>query len=130
MATLGDQPCVLLSFGGTGIVGTYAVRALTQNGHEAVAISRSAGVGVVTDVTHSTDRRGGSATLLQHDHVSVAIAEERANVRHHVLLSSRHRSSRSKWALRLQAIPRTSGRAGIDLLYHPARRPVFRVSHP
>ncbi len=89
--------------GGTGLVGRHAVRVIAERGHEPVVVARSTGVDVTTgaglddaltdvaaviDVTNTaaTDRARtreffGSATG------HLLAAEQRAGVRHHVLLS-------------------------------------------
>jgi uncharacterized protein YbjT (DUF2867 family) len=89
--------------GGTGLVGTHVVRALRQSGHEAVVISRAAGIDVLTG-EGLTDDLGNCATVVdvlnlpaQTPDEARAIfgratrqllaAEEEAGVRHHIVLS-------------------------------------------
>lgn len=52
--------------GATGKVGRHAVEVLEEMGHDVVAISRSAGVDVVTGVM-STEARGASNAKAKHE---------------------------------------------------------------
>lgn len=89
--------------GGTGLVGRHTVHALGEAGHDAVAVSRSAGVDVVTGAGLDEALAGADAVIdvtnngsVDLDEVraffsaatqNVLAAEARAGVRHHVLLS-------------------------------------------
>ncbi|MEO3870183.1 NAD(P)H-binding protein [Nonomuraea sp. B12E4] len=89
--------------GATGSIGALTVAALERNGHEAVRISRTlgvdlstgdglddalAGVEVVVDVTNAP-ASGRDETIAYFGAITrnLLAAEERAGVRHHVLLS-------------------------------------------
>lgn len=89
--------------GGTGLVGRYTVEALEQSGHEVVVMARSKGVDLLTgdgldealngveaviDVTNSTET-DPAATRAFFDATTRHLleAEQRAGVRHHVVLS-------------------------------------------
>jgi uncharacterized protein YbjT (DUF2867 family) len=89
--------------GGTGLVGTHVVRALRQSGHEAVVISRAAGVDVlsgdgltralnncdsVVDVLNLPGQSADDArAIFGRATGQLLAAEEQAGVRHHVVLS-------------------------------------------
>jgi uncharacterized protein YbjT (DUF2867 family) len=89
--------------GATGKIGTITVAALERDGHEAVRISRSLGVDLLTgaglddalrgvdavvDATNApADDRTGFVSYLGKTTGNLLAAEERAGVRHHVLLS-------------------------------------------
>jgi uncharacterized protein YbjT (DUF2867 family) len=89
--------------GGTGVVGRYVVEAARAAGHDVVVMSRGRGVDLVTgqgvdraldgvdvvvDVTNVTDLRRKVATaFFESTTRTLLAAEERAGVRHHVLLS-------------------------------------------
>lgn len=89
--------------GATGNVGSLTVAALERGGHEVVRISRSLGVDVVTgdgldgaltgvealvDVTNGpTADRAATVEYFATATANVLAAEQRAGVRHHVLLS-------------------------------------------
>jgi uncharacterized protein YbjT (DUF2867 family) len=89
--------------GGTGVVGRYTVEALRRAGHDVVVVARSRGVNVLTgeglddalvgvhagiDVTN-VEAPDAEATreLFGATVKTLLAAEERARVRHHVLLS-------------------------------------------
>jgi uncharacterized protein YbjT (DUF2867 family) len=89
--------------GATGNVGTLTVAALERNGHDVVRISRSLGVDLVTgvgldaaltgvesvvDATNGpAGDRAGTMAYFATTTRSLLAAEQRAGVRHHVLLS-------------------------------------------
>lgn len=89
--------------GGTGVAGRYTVKALRRTGHDAVVLSRSRGVDVSTGKGLDEALVGADAVIdvinLQAPDVqstqdlfltatrNILAAEQRAKVRHHVLLS-------------------------------------------
>jgi uncharacterized protein YbjT (DUF2867 family) len=89
--------------GGTGLVGQHRVAALRRAGHEAVVMSRSRGVDLVTgagldravegvdaviDVTNArTLQPEQTAAFFGRVTKQLLSAEQRAGVKHHVLLS-------------------------------------------
>lgn len=89
--------------GATGTIGSYAVAALEREGHEAVSISRSAGVdaysgeglagalaGVDAVIDASNNRSQDEAEIVDFFGTTsrnLLAAEQEAGVRHHVLLS-------------------------------------------
>ena len=89
--------------GGTGVVGRYVVEAVRAAGHETVAISRSAGVDLVTGTGLADALKGADAVIDVSNTTSLSpskavqffstatshllAAEADAGVRHHVALS-------------------------------------------
>ncbi len=89
--------------GGTGLVGRHAVEALQRAGHDTIVVARSRGVNVLTGeglddalagvdaVIDVTNMRAPSAqatrNLFAAATSNLLAAEQRAQVRHHVLLS-------------------------------------------
>jgi uncharacterized protein YbjT (DUF2867 family) len=89
--------------GGTGLVGAHVVEALRSGGHDAVALSRSHGVDLLTgdgldasltgvdavvDVTNTPDAdAAGAREFFTRATTRLLAAEQRASVSHHVLLS-------------------------------------------
>src|SRR5215475_7647760 len=89
--------------GGTGVAGRHTVKALRQAGHDTVVVSRSCGVDVFTgeglddalvgvntvidvsnvQVPNAEESRNRFATTTR----NLLAAEQRAQVRHHILLS-------------------------------------------
>jgi uncharacterized protein YbjT (DUF2867 family) len=98
-----DEKAKVAVVGATGQVGRRVVAALRRDGHEAVGISRSTGVDVVTgagldevlagvdavvDVLNTAAREKGEAVAFLGTTTRNALeAERRGGVRHHVLLS-------------------------------------------
>jgi len=93
----------IVVIGGTGLIGSKVVAALTQAGHEAVAAAPNTGVNtltgegldaalagaeVVIDVSNSPTLEGEAAMdFFQTSGRNIAAAEKRAGVRHHIALS-------------------------------------------
>ena len=89
--------------GGTGLSGRYTVEALQRTGHDAVVVARSRGVDVLTGtgldaalagaeaVIDVTNMQGANAEetrrMFESATTNLLAAEERAGVRHHILLS-------------------------------------------
>lgn len=89
--------------GGTGVVGRHVVEAARARGHDVVVMARSRGVDLVTghglegaldgveavvDATNVTDlRRKVASAFFEATTRTLLAGEERAGVRHHVLLS-------------------------------------------
>ena len=89
--------------GGTGRIGQLTIAALERAGHQAVPLSRGAGVDAYTGAGLADALRGADARHRRHQHPgqdeaeivdffgtvtrNLLAAEEKAGVRHHVLLS-------------------------------------------
>src|SRR5215510_7558591 len=89
--------------GGTGLVGRYTIEALQRAGHDTIVVARSRGVNVLTGeglddalvgvdaVIDVTNMRAPNAQATRNVFAAATrnllAAEQRAQVRHHVLLS-------------------------------------------
>jgi uncharacterized protein YbjT (DUF2867 family) len=93
----------IVVIGGTGLIGSKLVQQLTEHGHDAVAAAPSTGVDTITgqglatvltgtdvvvDVSNSPSLDGGAALqFFETSTRTVLVAEQRAGVAHHVVLS-------------------------------------------